>query len=191
VLIRKAAFGDAGGIARVHINSWLATYAGVVPDAHLRGLSVERRSNSVKAELTRMESGEEHGAMFVSVTDEGEVTGFIKGLENPGDPPYNGELCALYIDERFKRRGLGTGLTLELVKWLIERGAKGMSCWVFEANAGARRFYERIGGMLLPGTKVFEIGGAKIRGVRYGWDNLAALADRLAPRPREQGGASE
>jgi len=33
---------DAAGIAKVHVDTWRATYAGLVPDAHLANLHYER-----------------------------------------------------------------------------------------------------------------------------------------------------
>ena len=41
--IREAELCDARGIAEVHVRSWQAVYAGIVPDEDLARLSVDQR----------------------------------------------------------------------------------------------------------------------------------------------------
>ncbi|MDL5472210.1 GNAT family N-acetyltransferase, partial [Klebsiella pneumoniae] len=41
--IRQAVPSDAQAIAAIHVASWRAAYANLMPDAYLAGLSVERR----------------------------------------------------------------------------------------------------------------------------------------------------
>jgi putative acetyltransferase len=66
-----------------------------------------------------------------TVEDRGRVVGFA------GVSP--GWLDHLYVDPEFQGRGLGSML-LDHVKGLEPRV---VSLWVFQKNAGARRFYER------------------------------------------------
>ncbi|OQA93205.1 MAG: hypothetical protein BWY25_03118 [Chloroflexi bacterium ADurb.Bin222] len=40
--LRPARLEDAPILARVHIDTWRSTYGGIVPAAHLAGLSLER-----------------------------------------------------------------------------------------------------------------------------------------------------
>ena len=40
--VRRARVEDAAEIARVHVDSWRTTYAGLVPADHLASLSYER-----------------------------------------------------------------------------------------------------------------------------------------------------
>jgi hypothetical protein len=42
--VRRAVSGDAASIARVHVESWRSTYAGIVPEAYLRSLDVDLRA---------------------------------------------------------------------------------------------------------------------------------------------------
>lgn len=42
--IRGATVADAEGIAHIHVASWRSTYRGIMPDALLAGLSMERRA---------------------------------------------------------------------------------------------------------------------------------------------------
>jgi ribosomal protein S18 acetylase RimI-like enzyme len=59
------------------------------------------------------------------------------------------ELEHLYVDPRAQSRGIG-GELLALAK---ERRPEGFRFWVFQQNAGARRFYERHGCTLIRETE--------------------------------------
>ena len=54
--IRKAKLVDAKGIAHVHMDSWLATYRGIVPDTYLDQISYGAReelwNDNLKAKIT-------------------------------------------------------------------------------------------------------------------------------------------
>ena len=43
MIIRDAELRDARGIAEVHVRSWQAAYAGIIPDEELARLSVDQR----------------------------------------------------------------------------------------------------------------------------------------------------
>ena len=49
VRVRAATADDAAGVARVHVDSWRATYKGLMPDAVLDGLSVDNRADWLAA----------------------------------------------------------------------------------------------------------------------------------------------
>jgi hypothetical protein len=53
--VRLAAADDAPAIADIHIRSWRATYRGLVPDAILDGLSMERRVTSWREAIAGQE----------------------------------------------------------------------------------------------------------------------------------------
>ncbi|MER3443492.1 MAG: GNAT family N-acetyltransferase, partial [Meiothermus sp.] len=74
--VRPARPDDAPAIARVHVDSWRETYAGIVPNEFLAGLSYERREQMWR-------SGLEHpgwkGGLFVAEDPEHRVVGFVAG----------------------------------------------------------------------------------------------------------------
>jgi hypothetical protein len=43
MIIREAELRDARGIAEVHVRSWQAAYAGIIPDEEFARLSVDQR----------------------------------------------------------------------------------------------------------------------------------------------------
>jgi ribosomal protein S18 acetylase RimI-like enzyme len=54
---------------------------------------------------------------------------------------HDGHLRALYVHPSYQRRGIGGRLLAEIKKIAVD----GFELWVFEANEGAIRFYERHG----------------------------------------------
>ena len=168
--IRAAIPKDAGPMARVHVDSWRTSYAGIVPDDHLAQLSYRGR------ELTWVDilSGD-HGN-FVAETDTGEVVGFAGGgPERDGDPVYCGELYGLYLLREFQRRGIGRSLVSVVAERLLTDGFSSMLLWVLEDNHPARRFYGSLGGKPV-GCKTVTIGGANLVELAYGWRDITSLA---------------
>ncbi|NDW44959.1 GNAT family N-acetyltransferase [Ruegeria sp. PrR005] len=51
-----------------------------------------------------------------------------------------GEICSLYLARKAQGRGLGARLLQQ-----AQHSAEQLELWTFQANAGARRFYERHG----------------------------------------------
>ena len=168
VLIRAATQRDASAIAHVHVQSWLTTYAGIVPDNYLASLNEAERALLWQDLLTR--------DIHVYVAESaGEVVGFISGGQIR--EPLQGcdaELFAIYLLDRAQRRGLGTALLQKLAESLRAKGFKGMTVWVLERNP-AKHFYERSGAALVT-SKEIEIGGALLQEVAFAWPDLATIA---------------
>src|SRR5512136_2530600 len=101
-LIRPAQIEDARAMARVHVDTWRTTYAGIVPDEHLANLSVER-SQARWSEHLQDPQGEQ---AFVALTSTGEIVGIASGgpareaVEN-----CDGELYVLYVLKAFQGMG--------------------------------------------------------------------------------------
>ena len=93
--IREAQPGDAGPIARVHLDAWRTTYADFLPADFLAGLSYQDR------EATWVDTLATHRPRtcnFVAETNEGEIVGFAcGGPEEEGDQIYPGELYLVYL----------------------------------------------------------------------------------------------
>ena len=177
VTVRAANPADAGSIARVHIDSWRTTYAGVVPAYYLANLSYERRESRWYEILTANEPAE---CIFVAEVG-GSVVGFASGgPERDGDTIYRGELYTVYLLEEHQSRGLGRQLVSAVARRLLADGFTSMLLWVLEDNPGARRFYESLEGELV-GRKTVAIGGRDLVEVSYGWKDIAGLAVGAQP----------
>lgn len=170
-LIRPARPEDAPQIARVHVDSWRTTYAGIVPNAFLENLSYERREVWWRHQLSEDRSS----IFFVAESPAGEVVGFASGGPKLGEkyPDFEGELYAAYLLAEHQRRGYGSRLLGMVAEKLQEAGYGSMLAWVLRENP-SRPFYDAVGGRVL-GSQEIEIGGVKLEEVAYGWDDLQSL----------------
>ena len=144
IRVRAAILGDAGPIARVQVDVWRTTYAGIVRSEYLAGLSYRDRE-SKWAEI--LSAGRPAESNFVAETDGGEVVGFAGGgPEREGNPTYRGELYAIYLFEEYQRAGVGRRLVSAVARQLVADGFCSMLVWVLEDNRPACTFYESLGG---------------------------------------------
>ena len=174
IRVRAAILGDAGPIARVQVDVWRTTYAGIVPTEYLAGLSYRDRE-SKWAEILSAERPAESN--FVAETDGGEVVGFAGGgPEREGTPTYRGELYAIYLFEEYQRAGVGRRLVSAVARQLVADGFCSMLVWVLEDNRPACAFYESLGGARV-GRQTVTIGGADLWEAAYGWKDVAGLTD--------------
>lgn len=172
VSIRAATADDAGAIARVHVESWRTTYAGIVPDAYLASLD-----EALRAQLWREWLG---GETLVLVAERArEVVGFAHAgkIREPVETS-DAELYSLYLLREEQGKGIGLALLKRMAESLAGQGFKSMAVWVLERNR-SRGFYERNGGRLAL-SKVIEIGGARLMEVAYWWPDLAAIRTATA-----------
>src|SRR5579875_3020233 len=166
--VRPAACADAAGIARVHVDAWRSTYAGVVPDSYLERLSVERRQAFWRRTLCESD-GSSGEFVYVAASDLGEIVGFASGgAEREGNQEYPGELYAIYLLESAQRQGLGRQLARAVATGLANRCYVGMLLWVLANNAIGRAFYERLGGVVVAQKEV-TMDDVKLVEVAYGW----------------------
>ncbi len=176
MIIREARIEDAAGIAKVHVDTWRTTYAGILPDEHLANLSYERRE---KLWIDYILSGAESRVFnYVAENDAGQIVGFASGgPERKNDPDYKSELYAIYILKEYQSQGIGHHLTQTLVKSLLQSGMNTMLLWVVSDNP-ARRFYEALGGQQIK-TERTELGGVMIDEVAYGWTDINTILQDL------------
>ena len=73
IQVRAAIPEDAASMARVHVDSWRSTYAGIVPAEYLAGLSYRNRESLWKQLLTTDRLGTN---CFVADTGGGDIVGF-------------------------------------------------------------------------------------------------------------------
>ncbi|MBN1657429.1 MAG: GNAT family N-acetyltransferase [Anaerolineae bacterium] len=168
-VIRPAGIDDAHAMARVHVDTWRATYAGIVPDEHLRSLSYDRCA-ARWVEALSDPAGGTHA--FVAEARPGGIVALASGgpLQEPLDP-FDGELYVLYVLQSFQRTGCGTRLVNRVARDLAARGYHSLVIWVLKDNP-ACHFYERLGGRRTA-EKIVEIGGQALLDVAYTWPDLA------------------
>jgi GNAT superfamily N-acetyltransferase len=144
VEVRVATVNDAVAVTAVHVRSWQNAYRGLLPDAYLDGLSVERRSEV----WSRILSETDLPRTGTFVLHEGlDVIGFVHVAPTRDDdlPASTGEVTGIYITPSAWRLGGGRQLMDSAKASLKAAGFATAALWVLEANLAARAFYERQG----------------------------------------------
>ena len=164
--MRPATPADADAIARVHWDSWVATYTGVFPQASFDAYPLGTRRETWHAEASRQQPGRR---LFVAVQGP-DVLGFAnlgpyrtQPHEAPGSGHGEGELWALYLRPGHQRRGIGRALWATVVDAARTAGYPALRLWVIAGNA-AEHFYAAMGAMPIA-ENVFDAQGMPIREV--------------------------
>ena len=173
-ILRPARESDADAIAQLHARSWRASNRAIMPDAYLDGPVVEERLALWRLRLA--EQNPRH-LTFVAEARDG-LHGFIC-FELDADPVWGTLLDSLHVDPRLCGRGLGAALMrVGLARVLEVAPEQPLHLLVFEANAGARRFYERLGGhaeSCVP--EPLPDGSGTAPAIRYVWPAPVTLPD--------------
>jgi ribosomal protein S18 acetylase RimI-like enzyme len=172
ITIRPARIEDAPGIAKVHVDSWRTTYAGIVPHDYLANLSYQQRTTRWEEHLRNAGN---RLIVYVAENEQQEIVGFVSGgPDREHNPPYEAELYAIYILQSYQGQGIGRRLVRIFAGQLLQAGMKSMLLWVFAQNHPSRRFYETLGGQYLK-TAQFELAGVTLQEVAYGWQDISVL----------------
>ena len=167
VVLRPALPRDADAIARVHVETWQNTYAGLVPSDYLARMSVARCSPQWHRAAAKAETGND---LMVAEVDE-DVVGFVSfGPTRNPEMPYGGEVYALYIAVDWQGQGLGRKLLATALEALAKEGHTGAMVWVLAANP-SRFFYEAMGGERA-GERTEDFAGTELEELAYGWPDL-------------------
>ncbi|MEU5257902.1 GNAT family N-acetyltransferase [Amycolatopsis sp. NPDC021455] len=126
-MIRPATVADAAAIGEVHVRSWQAAYAGLIPEDFLARLSASARAASWERVIG------DGGQVLVAEED-----GVLAGFAAYGD----GRLYALYLLPEYWGRGLGRTLHDRVVEGMTGDSA---ILWVLSTNERAKAFYRRQG----------------------------------------------
>lgn len=171
--IRAATPDDAAAIAKIYVEMWRATYAGILPDDALVRMSLDTQTRQWRALLGAGDAAlvatrQVDGALETTT----EVIGFTGyGPNRSPDLPYSGEIYTLYVASDHQNFGLGRRLLRGAFRDLWRGGHESTIVWVLGSNP-ARFFYERQGGV-----KAVER-DESVWGVRefgYGWSHLAKI----------------
>jgi len=145
-----------------------------VPDSFLDAMTPDESTERWR----EVAAGAMANAALLVCEVEGAVVGFAcYGAARPPQLGYGGELYATYYLPEAMGKGYGTAAVREVVAGLKRMGHADMILWVMEANARGRRFYESIGGGVIPDSRQsFEIDSTAIWEIAYGFRPLPDLA---------------
>src|ERR1700739_3843938 len=96
MIIRKALIEDAPAITQVHIDTWLATYRGIVPDDFLDNM--QSRFAQRLANWERWLNNPDQITYVAEDVEQNIIAGFVYGAPSlHDDPAYPYELMLIYI----------------------------------------------------------------------------------------------
>src|SRR5688572_6294396 len=119
VRVRKAAAEDARGIAKVLVDGWKTTYAGILPPEFLASFNYDGHEAGTRQHLENLPTS---SAVFVAVAADGSVVGVAHVRQAATGPRnYSAELDAIYVLPPAQGRRVGSRLLLTTVRWLREQ----------------------------------------------------------------------
>ncbi|MCG8423292.1 MAG: GNAT family N-acetyltransferase [Proteobacteria bacterium] len=159
--------GDARAIARVHVDSWHATYGhGLLPRQYLDRLTVPDLTTRWRRRLARPHH--QTGVWVAEIAHE--VIGFAECgpcVQDRSLLAFAGEVYMLYVHPDCLGRGIGSALLDRSMADLASRPFYWIAVWVVEGNRRARAFY-RAHGLRPDGAhRTDHFTGQRVPVVRY------------------------
>lgn len=163
--IRKCTEEDARLLSAIASSTFLETYAGLLPtdeilahcDVHYSATKFSEALKSSEFSAAVLETQPISTAIGYRVLEQVKV-------ETDAFLIHDFELKKLYVLGRFHGTGLGRALISEAVAEAGKRGARRLVLGVYEKNASAIRFYERIGFRPI-GERSVRVGSLNLRDI--------------------------
>jgi ribosomal protein S18 acetylase RimI-like enzyme len=160
--IREATAAEIPALARLHVETWKATY----PDVK------NPPTYEIRERQWRETFGVTDGSWFCFVVEDplGALVGFAKGKRYHSEelPGFSGELNKIYLLRQYHRHGLGRRLLGHVVQRFLSQGIASMVLFAEPSNPSCA-FYEALGA-----ERLFDAAGNFHGG--YGWRDLRPLA---------------
>jgi L-amino acid N-acyltransferase YncA len=172
--IRMARRGDAGGIARIFVQSWRETYPNILPGEALTALSEKTEMQSWAATIMRQSM---RNPVLVAADAQERLYGFLSaGPSRDKTLPYEAEVYTLYVAPGHTGQGIGRGLMDWSFHLFRRAGFRSAIIWALADNP-SRFFYERQGGRMVAERLIKVFGGTQ-REIGYGWRDMAPVFGR-------------
>ena len=171
--VRIARPEDAADLARIYIDSWQDTYAGMISHALLGAMSHKHHTARWLAAIkspTTVLVAEDALAGLVGLTSLGSARDRSLGFE--------GEVYTLYVDPGFLGLGTGRALLAGAFDNLKERKLRSCLVWAHARN-NACFFYEAMGGKRVA-MRTTRLMGELTPEIGFGWRQLATKKQKRA-----------
>jgi L-amino acid N-acyltransferase YncA len=176
VHIRQAKPDDAAAVARVYIESWHDTYAGILPVPMLCAMT--SRGQAARWQASIGARGRE--TVLVAERRQSGVVGMTSfGPARDRALGFDGEIYTLYVDPDHFGCGAGRALLRAGFLNLRQQGFTSCVIWAHSKN-NARFFYEKMGGRTIA-ERTARMMGDNVPETAFGWRKLA-LAEKSAVR---------
>jgi len=171
VTFRPMGAGDIELVAALHVASWRTAYRGIFTDVYLdTEAEAERRAHWTRRLASPVAT---HTGIVVEQAD---VPVAFCYLIADADPARGTQLDNLHVAPAVRGAGLGRHLLARAAQEIAARGwPAGLHLWVFEANTGARRFYERHGAVIIDRTVYASADGGANAALCYAWPDASVL----------------
>ena len=164
VRVRPAELSDASRLAEVHVQSWQAAYAGLLPQSLLDGLDPARRASDWEATLRAVDAP---GQATIVAEHDGRLVGFAHLCPARETSDHTvAEISTMYVAPDSWRTGVGRRLMAAAVDHLVEAGFATAVLWVLSTNERAIRFYEATGWVADGTSKADTVGDVPITEIR-------------------------
>jgi ribosomal protein S18 acetylase RimI-like enzyme len=170
--LRQARPSDAADLARIYIESWHDTYAGILPHSLLSAMSLKTHTARWQSQL------QTPGSVIVVEDQNCSVVGLTSlGGARDSSLGFEGEIYTLYVDPAFFGRGAGRTLLHGAFALLKERKLNSCVIWSHARN-NACFFYEAMGGQRVA-ERTTRLGGEPTPEIAFGWKRLATSPRRF------------
>lgn len=167
--VRTARPEDAADLARIYIESWQDTYAGVISHALLGAMSLKGHTARWQAAIRNAER--HHGAVLVAEDSQAGIIGLTSlGAVRDSGTGFEGEVYTLYVDPAFLGRGAGRALLSGAFDAFKARRLRSCLIWAHARN-NACFFYEAMGGRRVA-TRTTRLMGELTPEIGFGWKRL-------------------
>jgi ribosomal protein S18 acetylase RimI-like enzyme len=174
ITVRPARLDDAESIARLDVETWQATYAGILGTPYLVSLSPARREHGWTSVIRR-----DPASVHVAIDRNEVIVGFGSCGACRAEANFTSEVFTLYVAPDWQNRGIGRILLMSMFRRLAAQNHDSVVIWVLRENP-ARFFYQRLGGKEVR-RKLLPFNGGEVAATAYGWRDLpgylAANAD--------------
>lgn len=169
LIIRPAKINDIEKIAELYLTNWRTTYAGILSQSFLDGLTAEK----MKAKWGK----------YITVPDQNVLAAyddevFVGFAASRPDDEISGciYLESLHVSKQARGKGVGSKLTAEIAGMASENGYDRMSICIVKGNDNARNLYIKLGAKHY---KDFtdDFGGTLSNSEKLIWDNLSSFTD--------------
>ena len=160
--IRDIKKEDIPQVVDIQISGWRTAYKGIIDDEYLENMNYEERIKM------RQKDYKETG--FIVAEHDNEVVGFCRYTDNmektPETPEVDCELRALYVKPELKHNGIGKKMFQYAVNEFKNIGKTKMVLWCLKDNVLARKFYEKMGGIIIK-ERLIHIGNRDYEEVAF------------------------
>ena len=149
---------DRYAVSRIYEESWKFAYKNIIPQSFLDSIPAGRWASRLDAAemntLVMIENDDFIGTSSYCKSRFPEFSGF-------------GEIVSIYLLPDYIGKGYGKPLLDAVIGELAKLGYRDIFLWVLEDNLRARKFYEKAGFVQSNEYLDDNIGGKKLREIRY------------------------